>query len=95
MDLFAKHRTNPGQAQHRYDLIWGNKPAPETAAHGYDHLKRFDFGLGAIFAYQLPNSGLTFTAGYNKGLRNISPNPGIDLKTSYFSFSIGFSMGGM
>ena len=91
MTLFADAK-NGGQRDISYDLVWGNKPVPEDARHGYNYLKRFDLGLGAIFAYQLPKSGLTFTAGYNKGLRNISPVEGINLKTSYFSAGIGFSM---
>ena len=95
MELFAEHRTNHGQSQTTYDLVWGNKPAPSEALHGYNHFRRFDLGLGAMFSYQLPRSGLAFTASYNRGLRNISPNPDIDLKTSYFGFSIGFIMGGV
>jgi len=93
MEMFSEHRTNHGQTQSSYGLVWGNKPAPE-AHHGYDYFRRFDLGLGALFSYQLPRSGLAFTVNYNKGLRNISPNPGFDLKTSYFGFSIGFIMGG-
>jgi len=94
MDLFAEHKDNKGQSQQTFDLIWGNKPAPDSQ-HGYNYLRRFDLGLGAVVAYQLPRSGLTFTVGYNRGLRNISPNEGVNLTTSYLSFGVGFMMGGV
>lgn len=93
MELFSEPRTGRGQDQTRYDIIWGNRAAPETAIHGYNYLRRFDFGLGAVFSYQLPRRGLTFTVSYNRGLRNLSPNEGMNLNTSYLGFSIGFLMG--
>jgi len=95
MDIHSAHRTNHGQGpQPRYDIVWGNRPTPETAIHGYNYLRRFDFGLGAVFTYQLPRRGLTFSVSYNRGLRNLSPNEGMNLNTTYFGFSIGFLMGG-
>ncbi|MDR0438231.1 MAG: PorT family protein [Bacteroidales bacterium] len=72
-------------------INWNGKPAPPEH-HGFNHFKRFDFGIGAILAYQLPRSGITFTASYNKGLRDISPNPDVTFRTSYVGLSIGFFM---
>jgi hypothetical protein len=92
MEMFAKHLPTEKETQDSYSLVWGNKPAPEGRHNGYNYFRRFDFGLGAILAYQLPRSGLTFTASYNKGLRNISPNDGIELRTNYYGLSIGFTM---
>jgi hypothetical protein len=97
MELFAEPKIPGGeQRQETFDLIWGNKDIKPMLGvpHNYIHFRRFDLGLGMIVAYQLPKSGLTITAGYNKGLRNISPVEGMNLKTSYFSFSVGFSMKG-
>ncbi|MDR1951733.1 MAG: PorT family protein [Bacteroidales bacterium] len=91
MEMFAKSISTGKERQETIDLVWNSKPAPENH-HGYDYFKRFDLGLGFIFAYQLPKSGLTFTASYNKGLRNISPNPGTEFRTSYVGVSIGFFM---
>jgi hypothetical protein len=91
MDMFTKHLSSGQDMQETHKLVWGNKPAPSTD-HGYNHFRRFDFGLGAILAYQLPRSGLTFTASYNQGLRNISPNEGLEVRTNYFGLSIGFTM---
>ncbi|MDR2907022.1 MAG: PorT family protein [Bacteroidales bacterium] len=56
------------------------------------HFKRFDIGLGAILAYQLPGSGITFSLNYNKGFRELSPDPDSELKTSYICLSFGFLM---
>lgn len=94
MDMFSEHRTISGLTDARYDIAWGNRPAPETAVHGYNYLRRFDLGLGAVFSYQLPRRGLTFSVVYNRGLRNLSPNEGMSLNTTYWGFSIGFMMGG-
>jgi hypothetical protein len=100
MDLFAKYTdklTNKKvENQETFDLIWGKKdidPKPGVP-YNYLHFRRFDLGLGMIVAYQLPRSGLTFTASYNTGLRNISPSTGMNLKTSYAGVSIGFTMKG-
>ena len=94
MDLFSEHRENKGQgAQPRYDIIWRNNPAPEGDFNPYYRLRRFDFGLGAVFSYQFPRRGLTLTVSYNRGLRNLSPNYGMNLNTTYLGFSIGFRMG--
>ncbi|MCL2027688.1 MAG: PorT family protein [Bacteroidales bacterium] len=92
MDLFAKHKDDGGQRQITEPIVWGNKPAPSDKLHNYNYFRRFDLGLGAMFSYQLPRSGLAFTLSYNKALRNISPNEGVDLKTSYVGLSIGFIM---
>ena len=94
MDLFSEHRENKGQGpQPRYNINWGNNPAPEGDFNPYGRLRRFDFGLGAVFSYQFPRRGLTLTVSYNRGLRNLSPNPGMNLNTNYLGFSIGFRMG--
>jgi len=94
MDVFSEHRGNGGQGpQPRYNINWGNNPAPEGDFNPYSRLRRFDFGVGAIFSYQLPRRGLTFSVSYNRGLRNLSPNEGMNLNTNYLGFSIGFRMG--
>ncbi|MCL2417550.1 MAG: PorT family protein [Bacteroidales bacterium] len=95
MEMFSEHHAG-GQDQVRYDIVWGNNRFYNAGngGHLYNHLRRFDFGLGAIFTYQLPRRGLTFSVSYNRGLRNLSPNEGMNLNTTYFGFSVGFQMGG-
>ena len=94
MDRFAQKIGTGQETQEVYSFVWGNKPIPEKE-HGFNHIRRFELGLGAKFSYQLPRSGLTFTVSGNRGLRNISPNPDLNLRTSYIGVTIGFSMGGV
>ncbi|MCL2413272.1 MAG: PorT family protein [Bacteroidales bacterium] len=95
MEMYSRPRVGSGQGHADYLLVWGNRrPAPE-AVQSYNHFRRFDMGLGAFFSYQFPRRGITFTVSYNRGLRNLSPNPGMDLKTTYIGFSLGFMMGGV
>ena len=92
MELFATAISpKVGERQETISLNWRGKPAPANH-HGYNHLRRFDLGLGTMFAYQLPRSGLSFTVSYNRGLRNISPNAGTELRTSYIGAGIGIYM---
>ena len=74
-------------------LKWDGKHMP-TLMENYYHFKRFDFGLGAAFTYQLPRTGIAITVNYNKGFRNIATNPDNTIKTSYVGVSVGFFMGG-
>ena len=95
MDLLSEHRDGGQNPQlPRHAINWGNNPASEDDFNPYSHLRRFDLGFGAIFSYQLPRRGLTFSVSYNRGLRNLSPNEGMNLNTNYLGFSIGFRMGG-
>jgi hypothetical protein len=92
VNIVAKSKTSGGISEESPKIVWNGKPAPPGEHYGFNYFRRFDYGLGAIIAYQLPRSGLTFTASYNKGLRNISPYSGTEFKTSYVGLSIGFSM---
>jgi len=95
MDVFSEDRVTGGQGpQPRYNINWGNNPASEGDFNPYGRLRRFDLGFGAVFSYQFPRRGLTLTVSYNRGLRNLSPNEGMNLNTNYLGFSIGFRMGG-
>lgn len=58
------------------------------------HLNAFEFGANIFAGYQLPN-GLFFSAQYNKGLSNISPQEGTTLKTGYFGIGVGYFFGGI
>lgn len=89
--LAAESKNTNKQSEEDIKIVWDGKEG-ETIQHGFYHFKRFDMGLGAILAYQLPRSGLTFTLSYNKGLIDLAPNSKAEFRTSYVGLCIGFSM---
>ena len=66
----------------------------ENAEDDDYHLNAFEFGANIFAGYQLTN-GLFFSAQYNKGLSNISPQEGTTLKTGYFGIGVGYFFGGI
>lgn len=54
-----------------------------------DDLKAAEIGASLLAGYTLP-SGLTFTAGYNQGLNNVSNIDEVKVRTNYFMVKIGW-----
>lgn len=90
-NIIAQHKTNLQQREYDQKIVWNGKTG-STVEENFYHFKRFDFGLGAMLSYQLPQSGLTLTFTYNKGLSDIAPSEETNFKTSYVGLSIGFMM---
>ncbi|HEX6849438.1 MAG TPA: porin family protein [Chitinophagaceae bacterium] len=87
-NMSGKEKYDDGTGEIEEDLSFGSD-------QDNDDMKSLDAGANFLAGYRLAN-GLFFSAGYNVGLSNLSLFPDDDesIKSNYFSFKIGFMLGG-
>ncbi len=91
VNVVAQNKNDNKQREYDQKLEWKGKTGNTTEENFY-RFKRLDMGLGAMFSYQPPRSGLTFTVTANKGYRDITPSDETKFSTAYIGLSIGFMM---